>query len=456
MKLNNLLHSFSANKPMTDTAISNKTGKIALPINKPDTKAVNLLASQIASEQKDTHIYKPISPQTVQTTEPTPDELSFFIKFDKDKKARPRIPESVLANPKPKEATEKYLKDVVSKYYVYIKDIEDQSAKIDDQTGQKIPTKSPEQIAQLKKERATDTQSFLNDFNKEYEKTLESVNKEAKKNPMTPEQIEVNATTKTIQRWNSKNLYGDRKADEKNKADDKQQVFVKGKDDINEIELNDLNQGQTGDCFILAAIGSVAKQHPEKIKNLITDNKDGTFNVKIYKPDLLGNYVETTQKVDGKLIGDGHAKYGDVEKIDGKEKKESWVVLIEKAYIQANGSYKDVSKGGKTNDVLSALLGKDVDVSKDYKTGDLAGLLATGKAVVMNTPKLDSITDTKVRDKFENTYKLVETHSYVLSEIKKNKEGKDIAVLYNPHGENHAEVLLSDLKELFPFLVSEK
>jgi hypothetical protein len=409
-----------------------------------------------STKPSETHINKSVSMQTVQTAEPTPDELSFFIKFDKDKKARPRIPESVLANPKPKEATEKYLKDVVSKYYVYIKDIEDQSAKIDAQTGQRIPTKSSEQITQLKKERATDTQSFLNDFNKEYEKTLESVTKEAKKNPMTPEQIEINTTTKTVQRWNSKNLYGDRKADEKNKADDNQQVFVKGKNDANEIELNDLNQGQTGDCFILAAIGSVAKQHPEKIKDLITDNKDGTFNVKIYKPDLKGEYVETIQKVDGKLIGDGHAKYGDIEKIDGKEKKESWVVLIEKAYIQANGSYKDVSTGGKTTDVLSSLLGKDVNVSKDYKTEDLAGLLATGKSVVMNTPKLDSITDTKVRDKFENTYKLVQTHSYVLSEIKKNKDGKDVAVLYNPHGENHAEVLLSDLKGLFPFLVSEK
>jgi hypothetical protein len=161
MKLNNLLHSFSANKPVTDTVILNKTDKItSLIINKPNTKAVNLLALQIASGQKDTHIYKPIQPQTVQTAEPMPDELSFFIKFDKDKKARPRIPESVLTNPKPKEATEKYLKDVVNKYYVYIKDIEDQSAKIDDQTGQKTPTKSPEQIAQLKKRKSNRHSKF--------------------------------------------------------------------------------------------------------------------------------------------------------------------------------------------------------------------------------------------------------------------------------------------------------
>ena len=395
--------------------------------------------------------------QVSQTNEPTPDELAFFIKLDKDKASRPRIPESILSNADPQAATEKYLNNAVDKYYVYFKDIEDQNANPNPKPGEKmVPARPLAEIQALAEERDRLKTKIIGEFRKEYGDALKSVTKESKKTPMSETEIKAKATAKAVERWNSRNLYGDRKAQEKAKIDEDLTLFVRGKNDADDVELNDVNQGQVGDCFILAALGAIAKQHPEKIKQIITDNGDGSFNVKIYKPDLSGNYVGTTQKVDGKLVGDGHAKYGDMAKTNGKEQKEAWTVLIEKAYIQANGSYSEANKGGSARNVLTAITGKEAITKKDYKPEELVGLLTSGKAVVMSTPEnLDGLNG-QTKNKFQNTYKLVTQHAYVLSEVKKDDKGRDIAVLYNPWGTQHAEVPLSDIRDMFPFLTSEQ
>ncbi len=363
-----------------------------------------------------------------------------------------------MTSANPREATEKYLRDIINKYYVYVKDIDDQAAQTDKTTGKKIPTKTSQEITKLEGERAKDIQTLIEDFHKEYEKSLKEVQKEAKKTPLTTGQTDAQATAKAVQRWNSKNLYGDRKADEKLKADKDLTLFVKGENDVNEVELNDVSQGKIGDCYILAGIGSFAKQHPEKIKNIITDNGDGTFSVKIYKPDLKGNYVETIQKVDGKLKGDGHALYGDTAKINGIQQKEAWTVLIEKAYIQAYGSYKDAGKGGAAKDVITALSGKEAKIFKtaDLQTTDIKKYLNEGKAIALSSPEeVKEIQNGKLRDKFVNDYKLITQHAYVLSEIKQDAKGNDIAVIYNPWG-NSQEIPLDEVKDLFRYVQIEQ
>ena len=60
-------------------------------------------------------------------------------------------------------------------------------------------------------------------------------------------------------------------------------AFVKGAGDVDAIDLNDVKQGQLGDCYLLSAMAAIARANPDVIRSLVSGpNPDGTFNVKIY------------------------------------------------------------------------------------------------------------------------------------------------------------------------------
>lgn len=287
---------------------------------------------------------------------------------------------------------------------------------------------------------------------------MKEVEKDAKKTPMSADAMQAKATERAVQRWNSKVLFDKAEADEDTKADKGLTLFVKGKDDVREVELNDVTQGQTGDCFLLAGIGAIAKRHPESVRDIIKDKGNGNYEVRLYNQRFDSSFEETPITVNGKLIGEGHAKYGDTAKVDGKEQKEAWTVLIEKAYIQGNiGSYKAAGKGGSVREVMTALTGQTAEtkINANLSADDFAQLLKSNKAIVLSTPdKTSEITNGKMRGKFQD-YKLVEDHAYVLQEIKTNNKGKEVAVLYNPWGTQHAEVTLDEARELFKYMTVE-
>ena len=51
---------------------------------------------------------------------------------------------------------------------------------------------------------------------------------------------------------------------------------------VNGPSVNDINQGSLGDCYLLSSLAEVASQNSSIIKNMITDNGNGTYSVNFH------------------------------------------------------------------------------------------------------------------------------------------------------------------------------
>jgi len=95
---------------------------------------------------------------------------------------------------------------------------------------------------------------------------------------------------------------------------------------------SDINQGQAGDCYLVAALGAIAGVDPSIIVSAFIDNGNGTWGVRFY----LGGtpvYVTVNQSVPVKTNGQVAVASNAPHSLTG----ESWVTLFEKAYVQLNG-----------------------------------------------------------------------------------------------------------------------
>ena len=97
------------------------------------------------------------------------------------------------------------------------------------------------------------------------------------------------------------------------------------------ISAVDVNQGQSGTCYLVASMDAIAYANPEIIKDAFVVNPNGTIGVKFYFGD---EEIYTTVNNEIPVTDWGSITYtGNVDKdVSG----ESWAALMEKAYVQAN------------------------------------------------------------------------------------------------------------------------
>ena len=104
--------------------------------------------------------------------------------------------------------------------------------------------------------------------------------------------------------------------------------------------VNDVEQGKLADCWLMASIGSLVKSDPQRIRDMIQDNGDGTYNVRLYTetPKGSGNFQPQWETVDDDFMRWGNIKtdemYANAGDSDHDGKQEIWVALIEKAVAQ--------------------------------------------------------------------------------------------------------------------------
>lgn len=199
-------------------------------------------------------------------------------------------------------------------------------------------------------------------------------------------------------------------------------------------QFNDVRQGYLGDCYFLAAVGSLANEHPGNydpndglsdqagvIQEMIAPLGDGSYAVRYYSAG-----TEVYVRVDGDLpIYEGGGLIFARLTPDG----ESWVALAEKAYAQfaGNNVYSRI-EGGYMNDVYTQVTGVAASwkPTSDITSSYVEGLLKADRAVSGGTE--------------EDSYPILGGHAYVILDVYKVAIAPGLYVthvtVYNPWGED--------------------
>jgi hypothetical protein len=187
----------------------------------------------------------------------------------------------------------------------------------------------------------------------------------------------------------------------------------------------DVLQGRINDCYFLAALAAVARNDPQAIRDMFTDNGDGTYAIRFFR-NGVPNYVT----VDGSLPDfTGTNVYADFGGHADGTAVELWVALTEKAYAQINESgwigqdgtntYAGIAEG--YGDVaLQQITGRSANFTWIINTSAdrLAAALTAGQPTILDS-----------RPKPGNG--VVASHAYVLTGY--NSTDRTFTV-YNPWG----------------------
>lgn len=123
------------------------------------------------------------------------------------------------------------------------------------------------------------------------------------------------------------------------------------------ISPGDISQGYLGDCYFLAALASIAQQHPEVIWDAIKDNGDGTYTVTFYqngKPVTVTVDNEFPVEEDGNANPTTDPAYAGA----GSNPQELWPLIMEKAYAQLDGNSYSKIEGGWPGEAVELLTGR--------------------------------------------------------------------------------------------------
>jgi hypothetical protein len=145
--------------------------------------------------------------------------------------------------------------------------------------------------------------------------------------------------------------------------------------DGDNISYQDINQGQTGDCYFLSSLGELAKNDPNFVRNMITYNGDGTYTVTLYQQNNdLGNFFGLTKNTDNKaseIFGNSYhpvkvtvsPKDFSPNGVNWGQNAVIWPQVIETAYAKLIGNgnvtkgYSIINGGGGAIEAMGNLTG---------------------------------------------------------------------------------------------------
>jgi hypothetical protein len=206
-------------------------------------------------------------------------------------------------------------------------------------------------------------------------------------------------------------------------------LYLQEAGDTSLISVNDIHQGQIGDCFLLASIGEIALWHPSAIMNMIRANADGTETVTLHlaASGQLPTYGttqfrSTTVTIDNTFPSNAANNGATQGVVNGV--KEIWVQVLEKAVATLGGGYNYISYGGNPMIAMEELCGQTATyISPASLTFSmLQGYMAAGDLTVMDTPSAGVL-----------PYNLVNNHAYMFESVTV-LNGTPMIQLGNPWG----------------------
>jgi ribosomal protein L21E len=198
--------------------------------------------------------------------------------------------------------------------------------------------------------------------------------------------------------------------------------------------LADVKQGMVGDCYFLAAAGSIASRNQQAIRDIFDDNGDGTFTVRFFGRNSSGVATPDYVTVDRRLptYSGVYLYYAGYGFTSNSPSTVLWVALAEKAYAQWNetgragrdgtNSYAGIEGGWMSNVNFQILGYNSTNYSFTTTTQQtLINAIGSGQAVTAGT-------------KATVASGLVATHAYSITAYN-SSTGR--FTLHNPWGNTH-------------------
>ena len=216
---------------------------------------------------------------------------------------------------------------------------------------------------------------------------------------------------------------------------------------LNGATKEDVNQAQSPTCACLAAIQSVAHTGRD-LRTLVTylgvgdSGTNPVYRVRLFRDGVWRNF---DIPFNGDLITDGWRTFDaapvtDVAHADRGCEQQSWVTILQRAYLQAKGvnwrDWRDVDNNGTCNEghVMKALTGRNSN-RYDYGVRDdpleredrerIVRALAANKPVVVCTFDRPGLLSTE---------RLIPDHCYSVVDTRTRADGVRMFTLRNPHG----------------------
>ncbi|KAM3930150.1 calpain-13-like [Leptodactylus fuscus] len=196
--------------------------------------------------------------------------------------------------------------------------------------------------------------------------------------------------------------------------------------------LFDIMQGEIGDCWVLAVVGSLTL-HRKFLENVIPKDQEftykyaGIFHFRFWQ---YGEWVDVV--VDDRLP----MLHGNYLSVQPRVSNEFWPSLLEKAYAKLRGSYQNLHWGFISEALVDFTGGVQMDFNLSKPPSDLQDIVlaaARSKSLMGCTTPGDLHTGN-----IELQNGLVQGHAYTVTDgtqVEYNNGSEDIVRVWNPWGQ---------------------